>query len=120
MPAVVELAETFVDFGQGLGFGGIVDHPRRPDRFAFVVIGVGAAVNFLEIFADGAAFDNFLVSGGNDIVFDLKVEHVAVMVDSLKPVFHAFEKLDIFAAFEKQFAGQRNLFVFGGLKHVIH
>ena len=53
-------------------------------------------------------------------MFDLKVEHVAVMVDSLKPVFHAFEKLDVFAAFEKQFAGQRNLFVFGRLKHVIH
>ncbi|MDO5387371.1 MAG: hypothetical protein Q4F75_08925, partial [Pseudomonadota bacterium] len=99
-----------VDFGKILGFGGIIDDAGGPDRLSGFVKSKAAAENVFEKLENFAALENFFIAGGNDVMFDFKIELPAVVVDALKPVFDAFEIFDVFSCFGQIFSGKGDAF----------
>ena len=91
-----DFKNALVDTIKELRLCRIVDNALRPDSNA-VAIEIFACIYFLKIRIDRRAFDDFLVSGGDDIVLDFNTSFFSVFIKAFEPGLNTREILNVFS-----------------------
>lgn len=118
--SVPRAENSLVDFEDELRLGRVVNSDSRPFSLALGVVDECACENVLELFGDRATFDDFLKSGGIDVMLDPHPSALSVFIDKVEPRSHALEEFDILSEFLELAAFQLDIILLGLIYHQFH